>query len=127
MRLALAVVLAVSCLAGAADAQLTPMIGSAMRQGWRPGCGDNSEAICVTVNFSMSAPEPAIATGGDWTSRVAKANASLFDLINRECDVLKASFKGDCSLSQLNVSTNVRDQQEGSAHQMINVGANATM
>jgi len=114
-----------TCVALAAVAQIA--IGhSPMMPAWRPACGDSSDATCVSVNLSLSVPEPANLAPADWTKAVAKANESLYDLVNHECDVLRTTLKGECRLSQLNVSANMRSQQEASQPQTINASANAS-
>ena len=57
------------------------------------------------------------------TKAMTAASVSLYDIVNRQCDVLSASMKGSCRLVQLNVggTVNVRSAPTGG-----NMTANAT-
>ena len=99
----------------------------AAAQPWRQPCSFGSDQTCITINFQLSVPMPNTAPG-DWTDVVAKANKSLFDIVNHECTVLQSAFPGGCRLEQLNASSNVGANRGGmpGGQQTVSATASAT-
>jgi hypothetical protein len=79
----------------------------------------------ITANFQLSAPTPAAAPVADLTKTMATVSQSLYEIVNRECDVLSAVLKGECRLVQINVNSNVNDRMNNGIP-VANANANAT-
>jgi hypothetical protein len=79
----------------------------------------------VTTNFQLSAPTPAGAPAADVTKTMAAVSQSLYEIVNRECDVISAVLKGECRLVQINVNSNVNDRMNNGVP-FVNANANAT-
>jgi outer membrane receptor for monomeric catechols len=79
----------------------------------------------VTANFQLSAPTLAAAPVADLTKTMATVSQSLYEIVNRECDVLSAVLKGECRVVQINVSSNVNDRMNNGVP-FVNANANAT-
>jgi hypothetical protein len=79
----------------------------------------------VTANFQMSAPTPAAAPVADLTKTMAAVSQSLYEIVNRECEVIGAVLKGECRLVQINVNSNVNDRMNNGVP-FVNANANAT-
>jgi hypothetical protein len=93
----------------------------------------DSKAFTVNANFQARVPVDAAATTADLTKAIAQANQSLGELANRECDVLAAAFKANCSLVQLNMDANINDRRRqnfnndfGGNGRMVAASLNAT-
>lgn len=85
----------------------------------------------VSVNVQLSMPTPALTSTPDWTKAIATANQSLFEIINRECDVLGAALQGNCHLVQINTGSNTGNRPNpggpfAGVTTTVNVNANAT-
>ncbi|MGE3247685.1 MAG: hypothetical protein AB7F96_07880 [Beijerinckiaceae bacterium] len=70
----------------------------------------------VPVTGQMSVEEEARAT--------ESARKALYQIAARECDVIKAVFKGECRMTHLNVRSFIQDRGNGA--RQISVSANAT-
>lgn len=68
---------------------------------------EKPETISVTLQLAL--PAPAISSSADMTKAMAAASQSLYDIVNRECDVLTAVLKGSCRLARLNIGGNYND------------------
>ena len=79
----------------------------------------------VTANFQLSAPTPAGAPVADLTKTMATVSQSLYEIVNRECEVLGAVLKGECRLVQINVNSTVNDRRNNGIP-TVNANANAT-
>ena len=79
----------------------------------------------VTANFQMSAPTPAAAPVADLTKTMAAVSQSLYEIVNRQCDVIGAVLKGECRLVHINVNSNVNDRMNNGVP-FVNANANAT-
>jgi outer membrane receptor for monomeric catechols len=79
----------------------------------------------VTANFQLSAPTLAAAPVADLTKTMATVSQSLYEIVNRECDVLSAVLKGECRVVQITVSSNVNDRMNNGVP-FVNANANAT-
>lgn len=91
--------------------------------------GERSQQVSVNVQLSM--PTSALTSTPEWTKAIAAANQSLFEIINRECDVLGAALQGDCRLVQINTGSNAGNRPHPGSPSMgvsasVNVNANAT-
>ena len=85
----------------------------------------------VSINVQLSMPTPALTSTPEWTKAIATANQSLFEIINRECDVLGAALQGDCRLVQINTGSNTGNRPNPGlpftgVSASVNVNANAT-
>jgi hypothetical protein len=56
---------------------------------------------------------------------MATVSQSLYEIVNRECDVLSAVLKGECRVVQINVSSNVNDRMNNGVP-FVNANTNAT-
>ncbi len=79
----------------------------------------------VTANFQLSAPTPAAAPVADLTKTMAAVSQSLYEIVNRECEVIGAVLKGECRLVHINVNSNVNDRMNNGVP-FVNANANAT-
>jgi hypothetical protein len=109
----------------------TAFASTAQAQNSRAWNDPNGKGIRITANFQISTPLGANASAADLTKALTLANQSLYEIINRQCDVIGAALKGDCKIVQLNVNGNINErvQQFGdrvSPLQMVNANANAT-
>jgi hypothetical protein len=95
---------------------------SSEAQNWRAWNDPNNKAARVTANFQMTMPVSAGASTSDMTSALAQANQQLYEIVNRQCDVIAAALKGECRIVQLNVNGNVNERMN--AGQMISANAN---
>jgi hypothetical protein len=95
---------------------------SAEAQNWRACCDPNNKATRVTANFQVNMPVSSGASAADMTAALAQANQQLYEIVNRQCDVIAAALKGECRIVQLNVNGNVNERMN--AGQMINANAN---
>jgi hypothetical protein len=68
-----------------------------------------------TANFQIAAPASPTAT-------LAQVNQQLYEIVNRQRDVIAVALKGQCHVVQLNVDGNVNDRMN--AGQMVNTNAN---
>ena len=97
-----------------AQAQNCQMFGNACPKGPR-----------ISINFQLSAPPPATTSASDLTKAMGGLSQSLYEIIDRECDVLSAALKGDCRLVQVNISSNINDRMNNGVP-FITANANAT-
>ena len=80
----------------------------------------------------MSLPVDKEASGAELGKALAAASQPLYDVVNRQCDILADEYKGACRVVQLNVNTSINDrrfQQFGdrsAPQQHVNANANAT-
>ena len=86
--------------------------------------GDNRK-VNVTANFSVALPLTRDAKSTEMTKEIAAATEALFDIVNRQCDLLAASLKGTCRLIQLNTNGNIGNRGVPN-NQAVAAGANAT-
>ncbi|MGO8832852.1 MAG: hypothetical protein ACLQE9_08555 [Roseiarcus sp.] len=115
MKLAAAIPLVFAVLGAApALAQNCQMFNNACAKGPR-----------VTANFQLSAPPPASASPSELTKALGALSQSLYEIIDRECDVLGAALKGDCRLVQININSNINDRMNNGVP-FITANANAT-
>lgn len=91
-------------LTNAAAAQNVLMINN----GNRPAVTTDKPQT-VSVTFQLTLPAPTSSTSADMTKAMAATSQSLYDIINRECDVLTAVMKGDCHLSRLTIGGNYNE------------------
>lgn len=89
------------------------------------------KSLQVSVNVQLSMPTPALTSTPEWTKAIATANQSLFEIINRECDVLGAALQGDCRMVQIHTGSNVGNRPNPGGPltgvgASVNVNANAT-
>ncbi len=85
----------------------------------------------VSVNVQLSMPTPALTSTPEWTNAIATANQSLFEIINRECDLLGAALQGECRMVQINTGSNTGNRPNPGtpftgASASVSVNANAT-
>jgi len=97
----------------------------AQAQNWQMLNNPGARGMRVTANFQLSAPTPATASAGDLTKTMAAVSQSLYEIVDRECDVLSAALKGDCRLVQINVGSNINDRMNNGVP-FVNANANAT-
>jgi hypothetical protein len=97
----------------------------AQAQNWRMFDNSGAKGMRVTANFQLSAPTPATATASDLTKTMAAVSQSLYEIVDRECDVLGAALKGDCRLVQINVGSNINERMNNGVP-FVNANANAT-
>jgi hypothetical protein len=95
---------------------------SAYAQNWRAWNDPNNKGVRVTANFQIAAPVGASASAADLTAALAQANQQLYEIVNRQCEVIGAALKGECHVVQLNVNGNVNERMN--AGQMVNANAN---
>ncbi len=114
MKFASALLMVAAMSATQAQAQNWQMLNNAGARGMR-----------VTANFQLSAPTQATASAADLTKTMAAVSQSLYEIVDRECDVLSAALKGDCRLVQINVGSNVNDRMNKGVP-LVNANANAT-
>jgi hypothetical protein len=69
----------------------------------------------VTLNFQLSAPPAASTSPGDLTKAMASLSQSLYEIVDRQCEVLSAALKGDCRLVQININSNISDRMNNGA------------
>lgn len=95
-------------LALAAAVLLVPQFASAQLDSRRfPGrTPDNS--IRVTAQFQTIIPM-AGGTETEQETATTKARARLYETAQRECEVLKGVFSGECKVINLNVSTSMQN------------------
>ena len=95
-------------LALAAAVILVPQLASAQLDSRRfPGrTPDNS--IRVTAQFQTVIPMTGTSEGQQETA-TTKARARLYETAQRECEILKGVFSGDCKVVNLNVSTSMQN------------------
>lgn len=89
------------------------------------------KSLQVSVNVQLSMPTPALTSTPEWTKAIATANQSLFEIINRECDVLGAALQGDCRMVQIHTGSNASNRPNPGSpltgvSASVNVNANAT-
>lgn len=89
-----AMVAALSCAAATA----------ALAQDDGPGDG---KSFNITANFQAQAIVAAGADTQEMAKSIAKLQASLSDVVAKQCDVLAAAFKGSCAVLQLNMNSNI--------------------
>ena len=95
-RLALAA-LATLILPGLAVAQQIPRVG-----------GANADRIqTLMTTFQLSRNIPTSTPQVDLTNGMARATQSLYDIINRQCEVIGLSFKGECRLVLIQINGNI--------------------
>ncbi len=97
----------------------------AQAQNWQMLTGSGARGMRVTANFQLSAPTPATASASDLTKTMAAVSQSLYEIVDRQCDVLSAALKGDCRLVQINVGSNINDRMNNGVP-FVNANANAT-
>jgi hypothetical protein len=106
---------------------------AAQAQNWRNWNDPDGKSIRISANFQISTPVAAPASTSDLTKALAEASRSLYDIVNRQCDVIGAALKGDCRLVQLNVNGNINDRlpqftppgERPNQQPMVNANANA--
>ena len=96
--------LALLLLAPAAQAQNVVMFNGSNRPA--PSSG---KPQTVSITFQLTLPAPDTSASAEMTKAMAATSQSLYDIINRECDVLNAVLKGDCKLSHLNIGGNFNE------------------
>jgi hypothetical protein len=96
-------------------------VSSAHAQNWQNG----QKGPRVTLNFQLSAPPAPSMSAADLTKAMAALSQSLYDIVDRQCDVLSAALKGDCKLVQINVNSNVNDRMNNGLP-FVSANANAT-
>jgi hypothetical protein len=103
MKLAVtaALMLVASMAAQPASAQPVQITGTVNHAAGTP---EKPETVSVTLQLVL--PAPAGSSSVDMTQAMAATSQSLYDIINRECDVLSAVLKGNCRLTRLNVGGN---------------------
>jgi hypothetical protein len=75
-------------------------------------CADGiDKTVRINANFQVSLPVDDNTASADMSKAMTSANQSLYDVINRQCDVLANEYKGDCRVVQLNVNTSLNDRQ----------------
>ncbi len=79
----------------------------------------------VTLNFQLSAPPAASMSPGDLTKAMAGLSQSLYEIVDRQCDVLSAALKGECRLVQININSNINDRMNNGTP-FVTANANAT-
>jgi len=107
---------------------------TAQAQNWRAWSDPNGKDVKITANFQIATPVNSPASAADLTTALAQANQSLYEIINRQCDVIGAALKGNCRIVQLNVNGNINDRMQqftppgerSNPQQMVNANANAT-
>jgi hypothetical protein len=112
----------------------TTFASTAQAQSWRAWGDPSGKGVRVTANFQIATPVAMSASTADVTKALAQANQSLYDIVNRQCDVIAAALKGDCKIVQLNVNGNINERtpqfvqpgDRGNPQQMVNANANAT-
>jgi hypothetical protein len=97
----------------------------AQAQNWRMLDSSGAKGMRVTANFQLSAPTQATASAGELTRTMAAVSQSLYEIVDRQCDVLGAALKGDCRLVQINVGSNINDRMNNGVP-FVNANANAT-
>jgi hypothetical protein len=97
-------------------------IPSAGAQNWQ---NSGPKGPRVTLNFQLSAPPAASMSPSDLTKAMAGLSQSLYEIVDRQCDVLSAALKGDCRLVQININSNINDRMNNGVP-FINANANAT-
>ncbi len=70
-----------------------------------PASGQGSSQT-VMANFSVSQPVAANATSAELSAAMAAASQRVYDIVNRQCDVLSVAFKANCRMVQITVSAN---------------------
>ena len=85
----------------------------------------------VSINVQLSMQTPVLNSTPEWTKAITTANQSLFEIINRECDVLGAALQGDCRLVQINTGSNTGNRPNPGTSSTgvsasVSVNANAT-
>lgn len=70
---------------------------------------DAPRPIVVTGNFQMQVPLEGASSTSDIVTALAQANASLSDLMAKQCALLSESFKRDCRVIQLNFGSSYSD------------------
>src|ERR1700733_5896628 len=66
-----------------------------------------------TMHFQLSQTMQSTTTSADLAAFVASATQSLYDIANRECEVLGVSLKGTCRVTQVNVGSNLNSPANG--------------
>jgi hypothetical protein len=89
------------------------------------GNGAGTRGQTVSVNFQISRAAPVAASTSDLTSIMASITQSLYDIVNRECDILGVSLKGSCRVLQVNVGANINNRGNGHGP-IVTANANAT-
>ncbi|HEX3989534.1 MAG TPA: hypothetical protein VHX39_00035 [Acetobacteraceae bacterium] len=102
-----------------------------------PNTGEQSSSITVTRNvpvavgqtfsmhFQLSQTLQGNASSTDLSNMMANASQTLYDLANRECELLTVAFKGTCRVTQVNVGANINGPMNGRGP-VVNSNANAT-
>ena len=92
-------------------------LGSSRYPGRTP---DN--AIRVNAQFQTIVPSPG-GTEAEQETAKTKARARLYELAQRECEVLTGVFSGECKVVNLNVSTHMQTLGEGLAALRMSINA----
>jgi hypothetical protein len=104
-------------------------------QSWRNWSEGDGKNVRVMANFQIVSPVNSPATTSDLTKALALANQSLYDIVNRQCEVIEAAMKSDCRIVQLNVNGNINDrlpqftppgERQNPQVQFVNANAQAT-
>ena len=72
-------------------------------------CSDPS-ALEVRSQISVNVPVTDQTAVGDERKTMADARQQLYTFADRECETLRATFGGDCSLSSININSSVQDR-----------------
>lgn len=82
-------------------------------------------AQTISVNLQFTTPVPALPSTADTTKTMASASQSLYDIVNRQCEVLTAALGGACRLVQLNIGGNLNTRVNNGVP-TVSANANAT-
>jgi hypothetical protein len=80
--------------------------------------GRNIAAIhgqTISMNFQVSVPAAATAAPSDLTKAMAGATQSLYDIVDRQYDILSVALKGSYRLMQINVGDNINNRANSGA------------
>lgn len=101
---------------------LAPHIASAQLGSSRFPGRPPDNAIRVTAQFQTVMPAP---TGSEAEQETAKtkARARLYETAQRECEVLKGVFSGECKVINLNVSVSLQSGMPGLTALRMNINA----
>ena len=78
-----------------------------------------------SMHFQLSQTMQSTSSSTDLSNMMANASQTLYDLVNRECEILSVAFKGTCRVTQVNVGSNINGPMNGRGP-VVNSNANAT-
>lgn len=85
----------------------------------RPAC--DPSMLEVRSQMSVNVPVADQASEPEIMKTMEDARRDLYALSNRECDTLKSTFGGDCTLSAININSSMQERGPGAKYAIVSI------